>query len=163
MSPLHPFRTPSDPSSLSNRRFKASQVTALRCLPPPVPVRSLLAPAVQSSPPPRASTGDVDQSSSVEPGEAVGLAAAAVGEFSPSSSSSFSLHVIRNCCSPGGGFSLLMKRILQRSSHMTITLLEGESWGRYLSGWRLVSPARDKRRRIPKEGGWVTRLAMQGT
>ena len=100
-APLHPFRTPSDPSSPSNRQFKASQVTALRFLPPPVPVRSLLAPAVQSSPPPRASTGDVHQSSSVDAGEAVGLAAAAaVGEFSPSSS----FHVIRNCCSPGGGF-----------------------------------------------------------
>ena len=29
-----------------------------------------------------------------------------------------------------------------------------ESWGRYLSGWRLVSPARDSKR-IPKEGGRV--------
>ena len=39
---------------------------------------------------------------------------------------------------------------------MTVTLPGGglaESWGRYLSGWRLVSPARDRGREENGQGG----------
>ena len=99
----------------------------------------------------------------------MGLAAAAVGEFSPSFSSS--LHVIRNCCSPVGGFFVNEQDCANKLSHDSHT--GGgfdESWGRNVSGWRLVWPARDRSReencqgagrRIAKEGGRVT--VHQGT
>ena len=107
---------PLTPPQPPNRRFKASQVTALTVASLP-PCRSDRYWRLQFSRgrPPRASTGDVHQSSSVDAGEAVGLAAA-VGEFSPSSSSSSSSSKkegesnvpsphICNCCRPGEGFS----------------------------------------------------------
>ena len=104
---------PLTPTQPPNRRFKASQVTALTVASLP-PCRSDRYWRLQCRPP-RASTGDVHQSSSVDAGEAVGLAAA-VGEFSPSSSFSSSSSKkegesnlpsphIRNCCRPGEGFS----------------------------------------------------------
>lgn len=151
-----PFRTPSEPSCPSNRQFKASQVTALCCLPPPVPVRSLLAPAVQSSPPPRASTGDVHQSSSVDAGGSRGISCCC-------------------CCCCRGVFTLLLlfllspcnTQLLQPWWGIFVNEQDGakkvshdshsgggldESWGRHLSGWRLVSPARDRRREEKREG-----------
>ena len=153
MFPLHPFRTSLNPSSPSSRRFKASQVTALHCLPPPVPVRSLLAPPVQSSPPPRASTGDVHQSSSVDAGGSRGISC---------------------CCCCRGVFTLLLllspcntqllhscweifvneqgcAKKLSHDSHTGGGL--DESWGRNVSGWRLVWPARDRSREENCQGG----------
>ena len=158
--PCTPSGPTSDPTTAPKQAFQSLTGHCTHsCLPPPVPVRSLLAPAVQSWPPPRASTGDVHQSSSVDAGEAVGLAAA-VGEFSPSfssSSSSFSSSSskkegesnlpsphIRNCCRPGEGFSST-----KYSLTWQVTLVENWMSHEAMEAAGLTSPWQES-----LQGGW---------
>ena len=128
---------PLTPTQPPNRRFKASQVTALTVASLP-PCRSDRYWRLQCRPPgpvPAMSTSRLPWT----PGEAVGLAAAAaaaVGEFSPSSSFSSSLLVHNTqLLQTWWGIFVDEQDRAKKVSHESHT---DESCGRYVSGWRLV-------------------------